>query len=237
MRRLLLVLPLALTACDTPCPRLALPQLAACVAPDAGFDGDGRFEEADLQLSLTGVDVLDAAPATDCFPTGHAIGAFEPTVETVWLRGTDGAGDGWTIGLAAPGLSAQGLINSTEIDVSWSFRLGGFSPDVGAVEVRDDAGLAVWIGEGADLDTLATPAELLLEEGARVCHQSEDCGSWEWLDLEATWGGRTDTLNHGSSLTFGEHEILHGGYQNQTSASDRCADWFAADIQVAAIRR
>jgi|GEM_PF-6497797 len=237
MRRLLLLALVALSACDTPCPRTALPELAACLSPDAGWGNVEGDDTTDLQLALTGVTTTDVAPATDCFGDQQWIGAFQPSNPPVWLQGLDAEGAAWTVGLAAPELEAVGLVSSTDVEITWSFQFGGFSPTVGAIEVRDDGGLAAWIGEAGELRQLALPAELTLEEGGRVCHQSESCGSWEWLTLEATWGGRTDTLEHGSSITFGEHEVLHGGYQRQTSASTNCADWFAANIQAAVIRR
>ena len=81
-----------------------------------------------------------------------------------------------------------------------------------------------------------TPGKLplLLSRGSASCSASEQCGSYERYSLVAVdpLSMTTLSLGHGQVGTFAQWEVVHGGYEAQTSTG-MCPDWFVADVHVA----
>lgn len=218
----------------TPCPRLAVPSLAACVVPEGGWVDQPAGDYA-VSLSLTLLDVVDAAPSDDCLQAPVGDVASEGRV---WLRGQDADQATWIVGLAAPELTAARFAAVGDaMTVDAALQFGGFSPTVGHVEVRDAAGLVAWVGEAGGLDGLTTPAELELAEGGPVCRVSDTCGAYRLLDLVATWDGQEVDLPRGATVRVGDHDLVHSTYEQQVpSTTPRCADWFVARVLAGVFR-
>lgn len=101
--------------------------------------------------------------------------------------------------------------------------------------VATESGVAIYVGEGGDISQLVG-VPVPLTRGAAICKTDDTCGTWERYDLSATTATTTTAIAHGASSKVGDYFIVHGGYAQQTTANTTCADWFVADVHVAAVR-
>lgn len=235
---------LLLTACAeiTPCPEGPEPEdLAACLAPTGGWDANQPLNEQPLERTVSGdvIEVLTASPTDGCFVDGAHVGAFEPSSPQVFLRIGEPEGGEWIVGLAAGGLAPELLpVLGDAVEVDYSFLFGGFGPNRGQLTIRSTEGdLLAYVGHGAGAQSIPKPEWLTLTRGEARCSESSDCGAWSEYHLvvshdEAMFDDPTVVL-YGGTAELDRWTVHHGGYEEQTSESGTCADWFVADLKVA----
>lgn len=241
MRLLSLVACLLLVSCpEPPCPDLAAPVLAACVAPAGGWDESPSSVEL-VEVSFAG-DVIDTGtgtpPEPHCFQEMH-VGDQNPpsTLDVAWLRVQSGGSD-WFVGLSLPDIDAARLPQvGDEASFDYRFAFGGFGPDVGHLTVWDDAGgLIGWFGQAGAVDGLIAPTGITVARGSTLCSESDECGAWSKYHLGVAVPGQSEiAVDYGSTVTVDGFEIVHAGYEAQTSSEDNCSDWFVGDVQVAVL--
>ncbi len=239
---------LTLAACPaiTPCPDgPALPQLAACVIPAAGWtDNPQNSEPLDISVSGTVDDVGVGAVPGECFASSGAhVGAYTPDeTNAVWARVTDDvSNEEWIVAFVAPGHAGLELMPTDSLSFEYEYMFGGFSPDRGQLTVRDATGdLVAWIGAAGSAESLSQPTEISVAQGPARCSESDSCGSWSQYHLDVLMPGMSESeivdygatsgADAGSDFTF-----HHGGYAQDTQTSSNCADWFVGDLDAALI--
>jgi hypothetical protein len=121
------------------------------------------------------------------------------------------------------------------VTLSYTFEFGGFGPSRRQVSVVSTMSPShgVWIEEGGDLPQLGE-LPLELSRGASACSTTEQCGSYQRYEIAATdpLSMKTFAVAHGQTARFGPWVVVHGGYEEQTTAGT-CPDWFVADVHVA----
>jgi hypothetical protein len=218
----------------TPAATLAPPAIfGACAGPSAGNADTEPLWEG-IAVALDGV-VLAGPPddtAREACADTEAVSSREVAWDAAtWIAATDLDGAAWTVGLVLP--EDPGFRTDEPVAVTWSYQRGGFSPDLAAFEIRDDASaLRAWIGVGGELSDLAPPEGLTLARGPTVAEEEDDCVSWASFDLEVSLGSDTVDLAYGDTAAIGGLAVWHGGY-DEGSAS-RCPDAYVAHAAVAA---
>jgi hypothetical protein len=141
----------------------------------------------------------------------------------------------WDVEALADGNPLPSLLGQ-KVSVSYSYGFGGFGPTRRQLSVVTEMSPShgVWIAEGGDLPQLGK-LPLLLWQGQVVCMATEQCGSYNRYDIGATdpLSMKMVQVSYGQTGRLGAWVIVHGGYEEQTSASSACADWFVADAGVA----
>lgn len=126
-------------------------------------------------------------------------------------------------------------LGGQRVSLRYAYKFGGFGPTNRELSVvsRMSPSHGVWVFEAGDLPELAR-MPLALSRGAATCSTNEECGKYERYDLAATDPLSMKTLDvaHGQTARFGPWVVVHGGYEEQTSAGG-CPDWFVADVHVA----
>lgn len=239
MRRLIVLSTLLASCLPTPCPRLALPDLASCLISTDGAPDD-TFEPVALELGGTVTEVGTGEPPLGCFDGFDHPGAASPELaDFAWARLQDGDGTEWVAGFAAPGVSTSAFpAVGSPIEIDYAFQQGGFSPNVGHLTVRDgDGALLGWHNDSGSLEDAVLPDEVSLERGGVLCTQADSCGSWQLYGLRVDVNGDSGPLEHGSTAGFGGLTFVHGGHAAQLpSAAPTCPDWYVAYLRVAAFR-
>ncbi len=217
------------------------PALSACVVPVGGWAPGEEYPDMPLGLGLSGVvmEAGDGDAPDGCFD-GWAVAGAPPGAgdrgAAWWFRAMGSDGRPWTVGVHLPGV-ARSVDTTTEIAGDWYYEWGGFSPDIASLALYDaSTALLAWIGEGGALGELdLPPLDVLLEQGGAVYRDSDECGTWEGYDLEVIGDdGGVTPLPYGGSADLGAITFWHGGFDRTTETSDRCSDWFVADVLVAA---
>lgn len=247
---LFLALPLLVSACEVPveggCEARSEPApVAGCLVPVGGWGDDDPMIEmqgADLELSGVVVDAGLGEPGDACVTAGGPIGRYvsgaaeaSPTVDDMsWFELEDASGDRYTV--AVTGGDATPIFElGQELDVAYSFMFGGFSPDVGNLEIRDiDGTLVGWVGEAGGLDGLELPAEMeSVVEGPAVCSQRDTgCGDWQAHDVNVIVSGTEGRVPYGATVEVSDLALAHGGYEQEVPSTGQqgCADWFVAHV-------
>jgi hypothetical protein len=126
-------------------------------------------------------------------------------------------------------------LQGQKVSLSYLYQFGGFGPSRRELSVvsQMSASHGVWIAEGGDVPQLGK-LPLLLSRGSVNCSASEQCGTYERYSLVAfdPLSMITASLGHGQTGSFAQWVIVHGGFEEQTSAG-MCPDWFVADVHVA----
>ena len=247
---LLFTVLLSLSACDLPieggCDARQDPApVSGCLVPVDGWgDDDPMLEQqgADLELSGTVVGAGLGEPADECVtaggPIGHHVSADAEGAVTVddmsWFELEDASGDRYTVAVAA-GDATPVFEVGQELDVTYSFFFGGFSPDVGNLEIRQaDGSLVGWVGEAGGLDGLALPDELeSVTEGPAVCSQRDTgCGDWQAHDVNVIVEGVEGRVPYGATVTASDLAVAHGGYEQEIPRASQqgCPDWYVAHV-------
>ena len=146
-----------------------------------------------------------------------------------------GGGRAWDVEVVVEGQQIPSLVGQ-KVSLSYDYQFGGFGPTRRELSVATLMSLShgVWIAEGGDLPELGK-LPLLLSQGNIACSASEQCGGYARYDINATdpLSMKTVPISHGQTGRFGPWVIVHGGYEEQTSAATSCLDWFVADVHVA----
>ncbi|MDP2310976.1 MAG: hypothetical protein Q8P18_33460 [Pseudomonadota bacterium] len=233
---LLLALPLAACTWDVPetCDDLPEPpDVGACFGnPGLDYPGYGTAE-----LSVTGtVTSVTTAPVPDACDVRffHLAGSTE---DAVVLVVADADGVETTVGLTAPDLVAPVVVGDTvSLDLAYTF--GEFGPDEGHVVLADGAGIErVVIGVAGSLADLATPADVVLEQGGMVCTQHDECGTWSAFDFTVSAEGDVGSVPYGQEAAVGPWRVVHAGDELQAiNTGGVCPDWFVAHVAAAFVR-
>jgi hypothetical protein len=146
----------------------------------------------------------------------------------------------WDVEAVVEGSELPRLGSEQKVSLSYVYQFGGFGPtrrELSLVTLAS-ASHGIWTAEGGDLSQLGkTP--LSLARGEAECATSEQCGSYERYAILATdpLSKKMLTVAHGQTATVGPWVIVHGGYEEQTSTTSTCSDWFVADVHVAILGR
>jgi hypothetical protein len=241
MTRSVLILLLLAGCSSEPCPDDLPPRVAACIAPAGGWTESPTSVE-EVAVSFAG-DVMEAGvgtpPEAHCFQEMHP-GAQNPPSEldVVWAKVRNGTEE-WFVGLSTPGIG-DGVLPGVgqELSVDYRYRFGGFGPDVGHLTLWDGAGEAIaWVGEAADVDGLSTPDGVTVSRGSELCTDTDTCGAWVRYTLSVGVGDQSQRpVDYGQDLEIEGFQVVHAGYDVETSFSQDCTDWFVADVQLAVVR-
>jgi hypothetical protein len=254
MRRALKLLSLAtvvaaLAGCTLPieggCDSKAEPApISGCLVPVDGWPEDGptpMVEGVELELSGVVLATGTGEPADQCLseggPIGHLVG-FGGALgreDITWIEFESDEGDVYRVAITAD-VHTPVFEVGEELDISFGFRFGGFSPDVGHLEIRDVAGgLVGWVGEAGAFEQLSLPAELeQIAQGPIVCSERDTgCGDWRAYDLDVTVDGQQAVVPYGAITDVGDLAFAHGGYEQETdTVAATCMDWFVAHVAV-----
>jgi hypothetical protein len=141
----------------------------------------------------------------------------------------------WGVEAVVEGSKIPSLGSGQKVSLTYVYEPGGFGPTRRELSLvtQMSASHGIWTAEGGDLLQLAN-MPLSLARGKSLCTTSEQCGSYERYDIRATdpLTMKMLTVPHGQTAMIGPWLIVHGGYEEQTSASS-CPDWFVADVHVA----
>lgn len=211
--------------------------VSGCLVPAGGWgdvdpiaSGDG----ADVQVSGTVVESDVGEPPDQCFTAGGPVGvAPEAGGVASWVELEDEDGVRWFVAIHGEGVTPSFEVGDV-LDVAFSFRFGGFSPDVGRLEIRDEEGILVgWVAEAGSLGGIEVPSELeRVEAGPAACAQRDSCGDWQALALDVTVLGTDASVGYGRSQDVAGLSVLHGGFEQQVGEAQGCPDWFVAHVAI-----
>jgi hypothetical protein len=142
----------------------------------------------------------------------------------------------WGVEAVVEGSRLPSLGNGQKVSLSYLYEFGDFGPTRRELSLvtQMSPSHGIWTAEGGDLPELGN-MPLSLTRGKSLCTTSEQCGSYERYDIRATdpLSMKMLTVAYGQTAMFGPWVVVHGGYEEQTSANSMCADWFVADVHVA----
>jgi len=146
------------------------------------------------------------------------------------------AGDrSWDVEIAVEGSDIPSLEGQT-VSLSYSYHPEDFSPTLmhlGLATLSNPA-RGVWVAQGGELVELQD-LPLQLSRGGVACSGSDDCLRYDGYEIHVMQAPGEPTLNvpYGQAATLGPWIVVHGGYLEQTSVIEACADAFVADVNVA----
>jgi hypothetical protein len=147
-------------------------------------------------------------------------------------------GDGmnqWDVEVVVEGQRIPSL-GGQQVRLAYDYQFGGFAPTTRLLSVQTlmSPSHGVWAYEGGDVPNSGS-LPLLLTRGNVACTAIEQCGSYARYGLSATDPMAMGSVNvpHGQTKQMGPWVIVHGGYEEETSSTMQCADWFVADLHVA----
>lgn len=209
------------------------PAVGACFGnPGLAYPGYGT---ADLAVTGTVTSVT-----TGPVPEACDVGFFDLATrdaDALLLVVTDAEGVETTVGLVAPDLGEPVAVGDpVSLDLHYVF--GDFGPDEGRVVLTDAAGVErVVVSVAGTVADLATPTDLLLEQGTLLCVQEDECGSWSAFDFLVTVGTEEAPVPYGGEASVGPWRVIHAGDEHQTpDTQSGCPDWFVAHVAGAFVR-
>jgi len=146
------------------------------------------------------------------------------------LRVRTAAGAEQSFGLILPGLSPAIQVGDT-IHLLYEPEPGGFSPTYSRFELRNAAGLLLYIGLGGRPDRIKTGGDIHLGLGKQLC-ATVDCGPWGQYELAVSIQGVTASLPPHTSARVGDYLVVVGASEQQTAGSSTCADWFVSRTEI-----
>ena len=146
------------------------------------------------------------------------------------LRVRTAAGAEQSFGLVLPGLSPAIQVGDT-IHLLYELEPGGFSPTYSRFELRNAAGLLLYIGLGGRPDRIKTSGDVHLELGKQLC-AAVSCGPWGLYELDVTIQGMTRSFAPNTSARVGAYLVVVGGSEQQTAGSATCADWYVSRTEI-----
>jgi hypothetical protein len=209
--------------CPTPAPGIeaSATPFVSCSQPDS----TGRSFETDV--TVLGWDsglVGCLAPLAQSFP--HLAAAAR------LLRVRTAAGAEQSFGMVLPGLSPPIQIGDT-VHLLYEHEPGGFSPTYSRFELRNAAGLVLYIGLGGRPDRMKTSADIQLGLGKQLC-ATVDCGPWGLYELDVSIQGQAMTRSFApnTSARVGDYLVVVGASEQQTAGSSTCADWYVSRTEI-----
>jgi hypothetical protein len=146
------------------------------------------------------------------------------------LRVRTAAGAEQSFGLVLPGLSPAITAGDT-LHLLYETEGGGFSPPYSRFELRNAAGLVLYVGLGGRPDRMKRPADVELGLGKQLC-ASFDCGPWGMYELDVSIQGTTGSFSPHTSARVGPYLVVVGSSEQQTAGSATCADWFVSRTEI-----
>jgi len=238
--------------CGTPdgaCPEIgcAAPAQDACAALPAAPVVLGCAQELGIEVDPSAPAPV-AVPLADVSaeePRARPGGCLEPLLDLQTagpalfaqaVSWTVTTGDrSWDVEAVVEGNKLPSLLGQ-KVSVSYAYEFGGFGPSHRQLSVvtKLSPSYGIWIAEGGDLPELGE-LPLLLSQGDAVCSTAGQCGSYSRYGIGATdpLSMRLVTVAHGQTGRLGPWVIVHGGFEEQTSTSSPCSDWFVADVHLA----
>jgi hypothetical protein len=146
------------------------------------------------------------------------------------LRVRTAAGEEQGFGLVLPGLTPA-IQAGDMVHLLYESEPGFFSPNYSRLELRNAAGLVLYVGLGGRPDRMKTPAEVQLGVGKQLC-STFDCGPWGMYELDVTMQGMTRSFAPNTSARVGPYLVVVGASEQQTGGSDTCFDWFVSRTEI-----
>ena len=146
------------------------------------------------------------------------------------LRVRTAAGAEQSFGLVLPGLSPAIQVGDT-LHLLYEQEGGGFSPVYSRFELRNAAGLVLYIGLGGRPDRIKTSGDIQLGLGKQLC-AAVSCGPWGQYELAVTIQGMTGSIAPHTSARVGPYVVAVGASEQQTAGSSTCADWYVSRTEI-----
>lgn len=146
------------------------------------------------------------------------------------LRVRTAAGEEQSFGLILPGLAPAIQVGDT-VHLLYEQEPGFFSPTYSRFELRNAAGLVLYVGLGGRPDRIKTSGDVQLGLGKQLC-AAFDCGPWGLYELAVSIQGMTSWLAPNTSARVGPYLVVVGRSEQQTAGSSSCADWFVSRTEI-----
>jgi hypothetical protein len=146
------------------------------------------------------------------------------------LRVRTAAGTEQAFGLVLPGLSPA-IQAGDSLHLIYEHEFGGFSPTYSRFELRNAAGLVLYVGLGGRPDRIMTSGEFQFALGKQLC-ATVDCGPWGMYELDVTIQGMTMSIAPYTSARVGPYLVVVGASEQQTAGSATCLDWFVSETEI-----
>ena len=210
-------------------------QLAACMVRAGEAPGEPTHA-AEHAVEGTVIDIGIGMPPDNCFHHCDHIGGCldEETMSwgAKWVRLEDADGEVWTAAIVTswePSWPAPG----DHVSLEYRWQEWPFAPAVGALELRRDEELVVWLGVDGSPETLEAPDGFSFETGEAVCLEGDECGSWSMYLLDVSLDGQSGTAGYRTDpLHISGYRVVNAGVVGSTSDEVLCMDWFMADTRV-----
>lgn len=224
-------------------------------APSASDGGPARCQEGYRSRDL-GVFCWDPMFAGDDPPTTDAVTVTEwraggrdcqpsaavssiadaGTASDYVLRVRLSDGNERSFGLSTPGLEPHITVGAKlTLTVSPGFGMLG-QAQVEGFELRDSAGLVLYLGDGRGPDRLAHPDDVTIDLGSVVCPIEDSCGPVSRYRLAVSVAGTSGEVAPGERTRLGTYEVGVSEATQATTAMTQCEDWFPDEIAVGIAR-
>ena len=132
--------------------------------------------------------------------------------------------------LRAHGVSMPVQAGDT-VHLLYEREFADFSPMYTRYELRNAAGLVLYVGLGGRPDRMNRPAEVQFDLGKQLC-ATVDCGPWGLYELDVSIQGMTRSFAPNTSARVGPYLVVVGASEQQTAGSSTCADWYVSRTEI-----